>query len=121
MLQVPEGEGKEQDCTELTLTFKLGQHHVLVANSLQRPNSAVRQLFPSAEPDKAAQGDAQFLVTAESLRLFEEAKRAKLAQLCNEPEDRSQIRRTIERNTLRRSHFSHFNALYLVNVKILLM
>ena len=142
------------DCTELTLTFKLGQHHVLVANSLQRPNSAVRQLFPESsnflvqnrstpddEPghqgtpegrDSEKRNDAgliggqnQFLVTAESLRMFEEAKRAKLAQFYGAdgcPQDqhgsdqsllvtsdtdddssRSQIRRTIERNTLRRS------------------
>ncbi|XP_069699399.1 uncharacterized protein [Periplaneta americana] len=115
--QLPE----DADCTELTLTFKLGQHHVLVANSLQRPNSAVRQLFPvqsdastateatSADGEKQ-QNESQFLVTAESLRMFEEAKRAKLAQFYGQEQadaddegSRAQIRRTIERNTLRRS------------------
>ena len=147
-------EASSPDCTELTLTFKLGQHHVLVANSLQRPNSAVRQLFPESsnflvqnrltsddEPglqgtqegtDSEKRNDAgptggpnQFLVTAESLRMFEEAKRATLSQFYGaggSPQDqhgsnqsllitsdtdddssRSQIRRTIERNALRRS------------------
>ncbi|PNF29081.1 hypothetical protein B7P43_G12619 [Cryptotermes secundus] len=146
-------DASSPDCTELTLTFKLGQHHVLV-DSLQRPNSAVRQLFPvssnvlvqhrpTSEEQPASQdvtdgedgdkrneagprgGQHQFLVTADSLRMFEEAKKAKLAQFygtCGGPHDqhgskqsllvtsdtdedgsRSQIRRTIERNTLRRS------------------
>ncbi|PSN52759.1 hypothetical protein C0J52_07497 [Blattella germanica] len=108
---IPDGKDVEgtgsPDCTELTLTFKLG--HVLVANSVQRPNSAVRQLFPASaapEAEKASPAtqdeSAQFVVTAESLRLFEEAKRAKLAQFCADS-GRSAIRRTIERNTLRRS------------------
>lgn len=138
-------DASSPDCAELTLTFKLGNHHVLVANSLQRPNSAVRQLFPvpsqhrpTSEEDTTLDADGgkqneagsrsgqhQFLVTADSLRMFEEAKKAKLAQFygaCGGPQDqhgssqsllvtsdtdddssRSQIRRTIERNTLRRS------------------
>lgn len=128
-------ESASPESTELTLTFKLGQH-VLVANSL-KPNSAVRQLFPSprflsppplpdedeenTEPDKPVP-PKQFLVTAESLRLFEEAKKSKILGNMNSNEGSQsfiaimppvskmedddggkRIRRTIERNTLRRS------------------
>lgn len=147
-------DASSPDCTELTLTFKLGQHHVLVANSLQRPNSAVRQLFPvpsnfllhnrstsdeqpvsqdtieGADSGKQIEtvvpgGQHQFVVTADSLKMFEEAKRTKLAEFygaCGSPQgqhgnsqsllvtsdtdddsSRSQIRRTIERNILRRN------------------
>lgn len=147
-------DASSPDCTELTLTFKLGQHHVLVANSLQRPNSAVRQLFPvpsnfllhnrpisdeqpvsqdtteGADGEKQTEtvvpgGQQQFAVTADSLKMFEEAKRAKLAEFygaCgstqgqhgsnqsllvtsdnDDDNSRSQIRRTIERNILRRN------------------
>lgn len=136
-------EGKEEEIkekeetaspesTELTLTFKLGQH-VLVANSL-KPNSAVRQLFPSPrfmspppeneDEDETADNEKkppkQFLVTAESLRLFEETKNSKILGNINEKEsgqsfiaimppaqdaddDDLRVRKTIERNTLRRS------------------
>ncbi|XP_068084329.1 mucin-17 [Anabrus simplex] len=168
-------EVSSPDSTELTLTFKLG-NHVLVSNSL-RPNSAVRQLFPAPRflspppllnrsiTDESIsdegnydnnsgavheQGESdqnhdnqQFIVTAESLKLFEEAKRSKLAEMCNNKElsfqdgmhecnqayiavmppmplitspsggnnvnsddddsTSTQIRRTIERNALRRS------------------
>lgn len=142
-LDVADGDGKAEEpdqetaspeSTELTLTFKLGQH-VLVANSL-KPNSAVRQLFPSPRflspppiPDDCEEGGEgdkpappkQFLVTAESLRLFEEAKNSKMLNNMNTNESgfvaimppiskndeedgsRNRIRRTIERNTLRRS------------------
>lgn len=136
------GDGEEEkkekqettspESTELTLTFKLGQH-VLVANSL-KPNSAVRQLFPTPrflspppqdDDDEITDNEKtippkQFLVTAESLRLFEEAKNSKILGNINEkesgqsfiaimpPTQRSdeedvRLRRTIERNTLRRS------------------
>ncbi|KAK6621863.1 hypothetical protein RUM44_001670 [Polyplax serrata] len=119
--------------TELTLTFKLGQH-LLVANSL-KPNSAMRQLFPSprfvspppiedvdgSESNKAIP-PKQFLVTAESLKLFEEAKKSKMLGNINSKDSNqsfiavmppmstgdddlqnSGLLRTIERNTLRRS------------------
>ncbi|VEN38397.1 unnamed protein product [Callosobruchus maculatus] len=88
--------------TEMMLTFKLG-NHMLISNNSLKPNSAVRQLFPSAKPlaDSTAQDDAsdQYLVTAESLKAFEEAKRAKLPQIIHN----DSIKRVIERNTLRRS------------------
>lgn len=121
------------DSTELTLTFKLGQH-LLVANSL-KPNSAMRQLFPSPRflsPPPLEDGDApetnktgppkQFLVTAESLRLFEEAKKSKILgnmsagdsgqsfvaimpPILKDDDDlqNNRLQKTIERNTLRRS------------------
>nr|CAD7394580.1 unnamed protein product [Timema cristinae] len=175
-------EASSPDSTELTLTFKLG-NHVLVANSL-RPNSAVRQLFPaqrflsppplthgSSYEDSGGEEDAlnqskarviedlqevqsqwtdkinsdpsqQYIVTAESLRMFEEAKRSKFAQFKNNKDNanfqdnqsytaviptlplvssttngnsdndespKNQIRRTIERNALRRSLLRYSN------------
>lgn len=83
----------------MMLTFKLG-NHVLISNNSLRPNSAVRQLFPTKNLDKE-ELHHQYLVTAESLKAFEEAKRAKLPQLLQG--DDESLRRTIERNTLRRS------------------
>lgn len=88
----------------MMLTFKLG-HHVLISNNSLRPNSAVRQLFPCSKPLAGRTEDDgsvhQYLVTAESLKAFEEAKRAKLPGIMQEGDD--SIRKTIERNTLRRS------------------
>lgn len=93
------------DATEMMLTFKLG-HHVLISNNSLRPNSAVRQLFPCSKPVAGhTEGDGnvqQYLVTAESLRAFEEAKRSKLPHIMQGESDDT-IRKTIERNTLRRS------------------
>lgn len=85
----------------MMLTFKLG-NHILISNNSLRPNSAVRQLFPAKNIGKEEDPtQPQYLVTAESLRAFEEAKRAKLPQLLQG--DDESIRKTIERNTLRRS------------------
>lgn len=90
------------EAQEMMLTFKLG-NHILISNNSLRPNSAVRQLFPPKNvPGKEDDpSQPQYLVTAESLRAFEDAKRAKLPQLLQGDDD--SIRRTIERNTLRRS------------------
>lgn len=130
-----ESNEKFQDCTEMNLTFKVG-NHVIVSNS-SKPNSAVRQLFPGPKfitpppvpnrsPDSEDnQDDKKYLVTSESLKLFEEAKKSKLqqyyscrnkdscSQTLNSPQDHQSdeddglqsnlIKRTIERNTLRRS------------------
>ncbi|KAL1494266.1 hypothetical protein ABEB36_009890 [Hypothenemus hampei] len=104
------------DAPEMTLTFKLG-HHVLISNNSLKPNSAVRQLFPCTKTLGTAQGGVysmeeasqqqqqqqQYLVTAESLRAFEEAKRSKLPQMISSGETDETIKRAIERNTLRRS------------------
>ncbi|CAH1962301.1 unnamed protein product, partial [Acanthoscelides obtectus] len=103
---VENGQDKDSEIgsepTEMMLTFKLG-NHMLISNNSLKPNSAVRQLFPSAKPlaDGTTQDDSsdQYLVTAESLKAFEEAKRAKLPQIIQN----DSIKRVIERNTLRRS------------------
>lgn len=89
----------------MTLTFKLG-NHVLISNNSLKPNSAVRQLFPCTKPlnSKSDQVSEQYVVTAESLRAFEEAKRSKLPQIIqNVGGTNESIKRVIERNTLRRS------------------
>lgn len=67
-----------------------------------RPNSAVRQLFPTniaAQPAITAT-----TLTNESLRAFEEAKRSHLTTtIVHSDSETDTIRRTIERNALRRS------------------
>lgn len=88
------------EAQEMMLTFKLG-NHVLISNNSLRPNSAVRQLFPGKNLGKEDDIHHQYLVTAESLKAFEEAKRAKLPQILQGDDDT--LRKTIERNTLRRS------------------
>ena len=83
------------ESTEMMLTFKLG-NHVLISNNSLKPNSAVRQLFPCTKPfpGKTGEGEAvhQYLVTAESLRAFEDAKRAKLPQIIQSGETDESIR-----------------------------
>lgn len=66
-----------------------------------RPNSAVRQLFPStSQPPPPASSQ----LTLEALRAFEEAKRGPLtAKIVHSDSETDTIRRTIERNALRRS------------------
>ncbi|XP_060517058.1 uncharacterized protein LOC132696321 [Cylas formicarius] len=104
----PTENSSSPESTEMMLTFKLGSH-VLISNNSLKPNSAVRQLFPCAQSLAAAQGvreeenSQQYLVTAESLRAFEEAKRSKLPQIVHTGENDENIKRAIERNTLRRS------------------
>lgn len=94
------------DATEMMLTLKLG-NHILISNNSLKPNSAVRQLFPCSKPLSSKPGDNdsvhQYLVTAESLRAFEEAKRSKLPQIIQSDETDESIKKAIERNTLRRS------------------
>ncbi|KAF5281289.1 hypothetical protein FQA39_LY05175 [Lamprigera yunnana] len=94
------------ESTEMLLTLKLG-NHILISNNSLKPNSAVRQLFPCSKPLSSVPGENdsvhQYLVTAESLRAFEEAKRSKLPQIIQSDETDESIKRAIERNTLRRS------------------
>lgn len=94
------------DSTEMMLTFKLG-NHVLISNNSLKPNSAVRQLFPCTKPLLKTSDDLdttqQYLVTAESLKAFEEAKRSKLPQIIQSGDTDESIKKAIERNTLRRS------------------
>ncbi|XP_077302139.1 uncharacterized protein LOC143922677 [Arctopsyche grandis] len=95
--------GEDAPKSHLALTFRLGNH--LLSNNSLRPNSAVRQLFPAGPhlvaPPQRAEDDKRYLVTTESLRAFEEAKRTRLPSAYRD-EDLS-IRRNIDRNTLRRS------------------
>ncbi|KAK9869598.1 hypothetical protein WA026_003346 [Henosepilachna vigintioctopunctata] len=92
------------ESTEMMLTFKLG-NHVLISNNSLKPNSAVRQLFPCTKPNVGTDEEAvqQYVVTAESLKAFEEAKRSKLPQIIQNGETDESIKKAIERNTLRRS------------------
>lgn len=98
-IDITDGVGEP---TEMMLTFKLG-NHVLISNNSLKPNSAVRQLFPCTKPLNAKDPNEQYLVTAESLKAFEEAKRSKLPQVIQNAGTNESIKRVIERNTLRRS------------------
>ena len=109
------------DPSELSLTFKLG--NVPLTTTL-KPNSAVRQLFPdprfiSPPPaptkgvissfDQSTDSDSseaqKFLITTESLRLFDAVKRSKMSgsRSDSSESESSSIKRTIQRNALRRS------------------
>lgn len=118
--------------TELNLTFKVG-NHLLISSNSSKPNSAVRQLFPSSKfilnksPSDECNDENKYLLTAESLKLFEETKKSKLLQYYNKdtstlksPQENDEdedddslknnlIKRTIERNTLRRSLLKYPN------------
>lgn len=73
------------------------KHSSIFHNAL-RPNSAVRQLFPATVGQPAA------ALTHEALRAFEEAKRSHVAApVVHSDSETDTIRRTIERNALRRS------------------
>lgn len=74
--------------------------HASIFHNALRPNSAVRQLFPSsAQPPLPAAA-----LTHEALRAFEEAKRSHIAaSIVHSDSETDTIRRTIERNALRRS------------------
>lgn len=67
-----------------------------------RPNSAVRKLFPSAvlisNPSQTP------TLTHEALKAFDESKRTHLkSSIIHNDSETDSIRRTIERNALRRS------------------
>lgn len=126
MTKIDKRASKEiSDGSDLSLTFKLGTS--LATNSL-KPNSAVRQLFPdprfispppaptknislSDVDDEDEHSEAQkFLITTESLRLFDAVKRTKIAgnRSDSSESESSSIKRTIERNALRRSLISKY-------------
>lgn len=101
------GDGQSQaevteDDAENANTVPPKRHSTLFHNAL-RPNSAVRQLFPAVS-NPAAAVTASAPLTSEALRAFEEAKRCQLpvSTIPNDVETDT-IRRTIERNALRRS------------------
>ncbi|CAG9859520.1 unnamed protein product [Phyllotreta striolata] len=100
--EIPPAENETKpEPSEMTLTFKLG-NHVLISNNSLKPNSAVRQLFPCTKGLSGQAEDRQYLITADSLKAFEEAKRSKLPQLIQNAGTDS-IQKVIERNSLRRS------------------
>lgn len=128
MTKIDKRASKEiSEASDLSLTFKLGTS--LATNSL-KPNSAVRQLFPdprfispppaptknislSDVDDEDEHSEAQkFLITTESLRLFDAVKRTKIAgnRSDSSESESSSIKRTIERNALRRSLISKYDS-----------
>ncbi|KAL7016344.1 hypothetical protein ACKWTF_009999 [Chironomus riparius] len=112
-----EGKPKSEQLTDYVTHMSLKRHSSLFHNAL-RPNSAVRQLFPAKSPPSA--------LTAEALKAFEESKRSgnlltasqtitsagsssststsptPLSQVSSSDTD-TLIKRSIERNALRRS------------------
>lgn len=98
------GDGQAQsetneDDTESVNVAPVKRHSTLFHNAL-RPNSAVRQLFPAVSNTTATSTP----LTHESLRAFEEAKRSHLpTSTISSDTETDTIRRTIERNALRRS------------------
>lgn len=88
------------DATENGNAVPVKRHSTLFHNAL-RPNSAVRQLFPAVSSNTAPSAP----LTHEALRAFEEAKRSHLptSSISSSDTETDTIRRTIERNALRRS------------------
>lgn len=90
------------DDGDVSETASVRKQSTLFHNAL-RPNSAVRQLFPTAVLNAAA-APATAPLTHEALRAFEESKRTHLkATIVHSDSETDSIRRTIERNALRRS------------------
>lgn len=90
------------DDGDVSETTSIRKQSTLFHNAL-RPNSAVRQLFPTAVLHAAVPPTTPPL-THEALRAFEESKRSHLkATIVHSDSETDSIRRTIERNALRRS------------------
>lgn len=91
----------ETDIESDSLMKQQASQSTLFHNSL-RPNSAVRQLFPTAVLNSNAQPTQA--LTHEALRAFDESKRSQLkSSIVHSDSETDTIRRTIERNALRRS------------------
>lgn len=90
-----EMDDSENQINEL---IPIKKHSTLFNNAL-RPNSAVRQLFPSVSAQQAP------VLTSEALRAFDESKRAGclVTHLPGSCGDSDTLRRSMERNILRRS------------------
>lgn len=103
---------QHEDDTDSTTTdvMPLKKQSILFHNAL-RPNSAVRQLFPASTSNPATNSATNTTtvtttapLTHESLRAFDEAKRLHLhATIVHSDSETDTIRRTLERNALRRS------------------
>lgn len=93
-----QAERNEEDAQEAEI-LPIKKHSSIFHNAL-RPNSAVRQLFPAAAQTSLPAA----VLTHEALRAFEEAKRPHIpAAAVHSDSETDTIRRTIERNALRRS------------------
>lgn len=96
-----ESEKSQIEAEPESETEVVRKQSTLFHNAL-RPNSAVRQLFPSAV--LLANPAQTPVLTHEALRAFDESKRTHLkTAFIHSDSDTDSIRRTIERNTLRRS------------------
>lgn len=94
-----EGGGDETVDTESEL---LKKQAALFHNAIMKPNSALRQLFPSAVLSNTPPQTT--VLTHEALKAFDESKRSHLkTTIVHSDSETDTIRRTIERNTLRRS------------------
>lgn len=89
---------QNEDDSQSNDVAPMKKHSSLYHNAL-RPNSAVRQLFPTSVQQSAAP------LTHEALRAFEDSKKTILTPVVHASSDSETdtIRRTIERNALRRS------------------
>lgn len=90
---------QNEDDSQSNDVAPMKKHSSLYHNAL-RPNSAVRQLFPTTVQQSAAAP-----LTHEALRAFEDSKKTILTPVVHSSSDSETdtIRRTIERNALRRS------------------
>lgn len=103
--QAQNEQNEDDSCHTHIDAVPMKKQSSLFHNAL-RPNSAVRQLFPSV----AQQSLPAAPLTHESLRAFEDAKRLHIgpaaiatAAAAHSDTETDTIRRTIERNALRRS------------------
>lgn len=93
---------QNEDDSQSNDVAPMKKHSSLYHNAL-RPNSAVRQLFPTTVPQQPATTAAP--LTHEALRAFEDSKKTIMPTVIHPSSDSETdtIRRTIERNALRRS------------------
>lgn len=91
--QLANADDEDNQINEL---IPIKKHSTLFKNAL-RPNSAVQQLFPSTVSHQT--------LTSEALRAFDESKRAGclVSTLPGSTGDSDTLRRSMERNILRRS------------------
>lgn len=91
----PASSVEDVNDNQINELIPIKKHSTLFKNAL-RPNSAVQQLFPSA---------AHQTLTSEALRAFDESKRAGclVSTLPGSAGDSDTLRRSMERNILRRS------------------
>lgn len=99
--EIIDEDEQQQQQQEQILESEPTKKQTSIFHNALRPNSAVRQLFPStSQPPPPVSSQ----LTLEALRAFEEAKRGPLTtKIVHSDSETDTIRRTIERNALRRS------------------